>query len=304
MANKFNPDNVLLMDAMTGAVPMGTATEMVKGIIQNSAIMQLGKFEEMTGPDGQPILEKTFTFMAEGPGAYWVGEGEKIQTSKPKWLSARLKTKKLGVIIPVSREFLHYTLNDFFEQVKPLIVASFYKKFDEAGILNVANPFDQSIEQSISKTTQKIEGPMSFDNLLKLEDLLADKGIVFNGAVSTVKNRSGLRGATASVNGVITELYDRHNNVFDGVPVVDIDSAAIKKGTLYLGDFNHLHYGIPYAMHYMVSEDATLSTIKNQDGSDVNLFEQELIALRATMDVAFMITKDEAFAKISAAPGV
>nr|DAV03580.1 MAG TPA: Major capsid protein [Caudoviricetes sp.] len=29
------------------------------------------------------------------------------------------------------------------------------------------------------------------------------------------------------------------------------------------------------------------------------MFEQELIALRATMDVGFMIVKDEAFGKIS-----
>ena len=34
------------------------------------------KYEEMDEK------EKEFEYFAKGPGAYWVGEGEKIQTSK------------------------------------------------------------------------------------------------------------------------------------------------------------------------------------------------------------------------------
>ena len=43
--------------------------------------------------------------------------------------------------------------------------------------------------------------------------------------------------------------------------------------------------------HFKISEEAQLSTLTNEDGTPVNLFEQELIALRATMDVGFMIVK-------------
>ena len=59
-----------------------------------------------------------------------------------------------------------------------------------------------------------------------------------------------------------------------------------------------MYYGIPYGMSYKVSEEAQLSTLTNEDGTPVNLFEQELVALRVTMDVAFMIVKDNAFAKL------
>ncbi len=58
--------------------------------------------------------------------------------------------------------------------------------------------------------------------------------------------------------------------------------------------------GIPYNMSYKISEDGQLSTVQNADGSPVNLFEQELIALRVTMDVAFHIADDKAFAKLTA----
>ena len=81
-----------------------------------------------------------------------------------------------------------------------------------------------------------------------------------------------------------------------GKPVADLKS--LEKGNLYAGDFDYMYYGIPFGMSYKIDESAQLSTIVNEDDSPVNLFEQELAALRVTMDVAFMIVKDEAFAKI------
>ena len=89
----------------------------------------------------------------------------------------------------------------------------------------------------------------------------------------------------------------------DGLPVVDLKSDQFKKGDLYAGDFNKVFYGIPYNMSYKISEDGQLSTVQNADGSPVNLFEQELIALRVTMDVAFHIADDKAFAKLTAGSG-
>ena len=111
--------------------------------MENSKLMQLAKYEEMDGK------EKKFEYFAEGPGAYWVGEGEKIKTSKPKWLNVTMTAKKIGVIIPVSREYLTYKMSDFFTQMQPKIAEAFYKKIDAATILDKENPFSQSIEKSV-----------------------------------------------------------------------------------------------------------------------------------------------------------
>ena len=59
-----------------------------------------------------------------------------------------------------------------------------------------------------------------------------------------------------------------------------------------------MRYGIPFNINFKISEEAQLSTLTNEDGTPVNLYEQELVALRATMDIGFMVIKDEAFAKI------
>ncbi|MCO6063082.1 phage major capsid protein, partial [Pseudomonas sp. MOB-449] len=57
-------------------------------------------------------------------------------------------------------------------------------------------------------------------------------------------------------------------------------------------------YGIPQLIEYKIDETAQLSTVKNEDGTPVNLFEQDMVALRATMHVALHIADAKAFAHL------
>src|SRR5699024_3241119 len=284
----FDPDNILLQDAKTGQVPSEQGTLIVKDIISNSVMMQLAKYEEMTKQ------EKEFQYLAEGVGAYWVGEGEVIQTSKPQWLSAKMVAKKLGVIVPVSREFLQYSLTDFFAEVKPLIAEAFYKKFDEATILGVDNPFEQSVANSIDEEGNAIEGEIDYETLIELYGVLEDADHDANAFVSRKNNNSAFRQIDENGNA----LFDRGTNTLDGLPIANLTSSELEKGELIAGDFDYVRYGIPYNLNYAISEEAQLSSIVDENGDPINLFERELIAIRATMDVGFMVLKDDAFAKI------
>lgn len=293
MAQTWNPDNVLVHENKDGTIPDKYNTLILDETMENSKLMQLAKYEEMSEK------EKEFQYFAEGPGAYWVGEGEKIQTSKAKWLTVKMVAKKVGVIIPVSREFLHYTMSDFFNEIQPKIAEAFYKKIDNATLLDVENPFPQSVEGSIQETGKIVEDGLTYDAVLDLEDLLAEDNFEANAFISKRGNRRALRGASQVVGNNTELIYDRNNDRIDGLPVVNMTN--LEDGNLIAGDFNNIFYGIPYNINYKISEDAQLSTITNEDGSPVNLFEQELMALRATMDVGFMVVKEEAFAKIEPA---
>ena len=297
----FNPDNVLLQDYKTGAIPEEQGTLILKETMNNSVMMQLAKYEPMTKQ------KKTFQYLAEGVGAYWVGEGEVIQTSKPQWLTATMEAKKLGVIIPVSREFLQYSVTNFFNEVRPLIAEAFYKKFDEATILNFDNPFVQSLQESITAASHIVTGDINGDNFFDLTDLVNDDGFDVNAYISKKQNRSLLRRVVdgfTQEDGTITDpvrLYNRGANTLDGSPVADLDSTNMDKGELFAGNFNYVRYGIPYNLNYSISEEAQLSSIVDESGQPINLWERELMAIRATMDVGFMVLKDEAFAKIEPA---
>ncbi|MCG1670068.1 phage major capsid protein [Staphylococcus epidermidis] len=289
---EFNPDNVLMHEKKEGELLNNFTKPILLDVMDTSKIMQLGKFQDMNG------TEKTFTYWADQPGAYWVGEGQKIQTSKATWLEAHMRAFKLAVILPVTKEFLDYTYTEFFEEVKPMLVQAFAQKFDDAGILNINNPFGVSIQQSVDKTGKTVKGDINQKNIIQLEGLLEDDDFEANAFISKRQNRSKLRQIVDSE--TKERIYDKQSNTLDGLPVVDIKNSNFKRNQIFAGDFNKLFYGIPQQIKYSISDSAQISTVKNGDGSEMNLWEQDMMALKATMHVAVLIADDNAFSKLDA----
>lgn len=290
----FNPDHVLMTDYMDGEIPEQSGLPVIDEFMQNSVVMQLAQYEEMDD------LEKEFDIFLGGVGAYWVGEGQVIKTSRPTWAKARMRAHKLGVILPASREFLTYSVTDFFEIMRPQIARAFQLKFDAATLLNVENPYTQSISQSAQNADNYIEGELNVENFDQLTDNLFDHGFEPSTAISKVANTSTLRNFSRELNGVNQMIFDRTAGTLDGINVENVgrDLTDFPKGGLILGDFDYVRYGIPYNMNFEISTQATLSSIVGEDGEPINLFERELVALRATMDIGFMVVSDAAFGAI------
>lgn len=292
----FNPAKVLVSQKPDGTLHKEFTDIIMKEVAQNSIVMQLGKYHEMDGKQ-----EKTVHVQTDGVSAYWVNETETIKTDKPELVPVTLRAHKLGIILLASREALNYTWEKFFEDMKPQIVEAFYTKIDEAGLLGYETPFANSVAKAAKDASKVIGGPVTYENILKLEDKLLDDDIEINAFVSRVSNRSALRDAR---DGDKKTIYDKDTNKLDGTVVVDMKSKQFKKGDLLAGDFDHLIYGVPYNINYKISEEGQITTVKNADGTPVNLFEQEMIAIRCTMDIAVMITKTNAFAKLTDATNV
>ena len=288
----FDPEKVLVSEKKDGKF-YGKFTDIImKEVAENSLVMQLGRYIEMDGKQ-----EKKFVIQTDGVSAYWVNETEKIKTDKPQLIEATLVAKKLGIILVASREALNYTWQRFFDEMKPQIVDAFYKKIDEAGLLGLENPFANSVTKVATDSGAVIQGPINYENILKLEEKLYENDIEPNAFVSKVQNRPALREAR---DGDKKTIYDKANNTLDGIIVADMKSKQIKKGDLIAGNFDHLVYGVPYNITYKISEEGQISTMKNSDDTPINLFEQEMIAIRATMDVGVLVIKDKAFAKLTA----
>lgn len=292
----FNPQKVLVSEKPDGTLHKEFTDIIMKEVAENSLVMQLGKYHEMDGKQ-----EKTVYVQTDGVSAYWVNETETIKTDKPEVVPVTLRAHKLGIILVASREVLNYTWKKFFEDMKPQIVEAFYTKIDEAGLLGHETPFANSVAKAAKDASKVIGGPVTYENILKLEDKLLDDDIEINAFVSRVSNRSALRDAR---DGDKKTIYDKDTNKLDGTVVVDMKSKQFKKGDLLAGNFDNLIYGVPYNINYKISEDGQISTIKNADGTPINLFEQEMVAIRCTMDIAVMITKTNAFAKLTDASNV
>lgn len=294
----FNPSNILLQDAKTGSIPTEEGTLVLKEFMTKSAVTQLAKYEPMTKP------EKIFTYLASGPGAYWVGEGEKIQTGKATWLNAKMTTKKLGVIVPVSKEFLKYSVKDFFSQIRPAIAEAFAIKFDQASLFGVDSPF--GIGVSVYERATTANNTLAIESLGNLYDemngLLAlveenDKDV--NGFITTKRFRQRLRGAK-DTNGlpIFNDAVQGVTSQVLGLPIGYVDSKSwdYDKALMIAADWDMARYGILQGMEYKVSEEATLTTIQDANGDPINLFERDMFALRVTQQVGFMTLNDESFA--------
>ena len=288
----FNPDKVLVSEKKDGTFTKQMTDIIMKDVAENSVVMQLGQYHEMDG-----LQEKTVYVQTDGVSAYWVNETEKIKTDKPEVVPVSLKAHKLGIILVASREALNYTWQKFFEDMKPQIVEAFHTKIDEAGLLGHETPFANSVAKAAKDSSQVVVGPINYQNLLELEDKLYEADINPNAFVSKVQNRSALR---ESRDGDKKTIYDKATNTIDGITTVDLKSKQFKKGDLLAGDFNSLIYGVPYNINFKISEEGQISTMKNSDGTPINLFEQEMVAVRVTMDIAVMVTKANAFAKLTA----
>lgn len=288
----FNPDKVLVSEKKDGTFTKKMTDIIMKDVAENSVVMQLGQYHEMDG-----LQEKTVYVQTDGVSAYWVNETEKIKTDKPEVVPVTLKAHKLGIILVASREALNYTWEKFFEDMKPQIVEAFHTKIDEAGLLGHETPFANSVAKAAKDSSQVVVGPINYQNILELEDKLYEADINPNAFVSKVQNRSALR---ESRDGDKKTIYDKATNTIDGITTVDLKSKQFKKGDLLAGDFNSLIYGVPYNINFKISEEGQISTMKNSDGTPINLFEQEMVAIRVTMDIAVMVTKANAFAKLTA----
>lgn len=287
MVETFNPDKVLLSQKTDGTFLDGHELTILEGLNKGSAVAQLGQYVEMGGE-----RQKDFTFLAD-TGAYWVGEGEKVQTSDNEVVTATLVSKKLSTNIITTREVLDFTWTEFFESYKTQIIEAFNKEIDKAVIQGVNNPFQNSVEEVVLDTGNVLEGELTLDTVLEAVDLVYDGDVEPTGAISTRRNRKHLRNA---VDGAYNLVYDRVENTIDGLPVVDVSS--LDEGDLYVGDFSKLYFGIPQGIDFRVLTESTISDVKGSDGNPINLGERQLVALQPTLHFAALVIQDDAFAKV------
>lgn len=287
-----------LKDELSGFVPAEQAKEIMKDVARGSSILRLSKVSEMKSDT------KKVPVMTEGPGAYWVGEGERIQTSKAGWIYPELKAKKLAVIIPVTKEKLNDTTIAVFNELREPIAEAFYKAIDAAGIFGTNSPFERNIMKCVEKTGNKVElGTNGVGKLdLDVSDAMSkveDAGYDVNGFVSKIGIKGSLR-----------KLRDANGNQLfvDGVNGKELYSQPIEfsrngawdksKAELIGADWDKSLVGIRDTLEYEILKEATLEGTVDADGKPISLAEQDMIAIKATMRLAYLPIKDEAFCAV------
>lgn len=296
----FNPDTTTMQDAMNGYIPTRLGTDIITDVKTGSAIMKLAKARVMT----KPVEE--FTFMS-GVGAYWVGEGEKIKTSKPTWMKGTIEAHKMAVIIPTSKENLKHSVTNFFELMKPEIAEAFYKKFDQAAMFGTGSPYQQSLIGSALLAKQSVvETANKYEDVSGAMEFLEDNDLDANGIAAPRSQRRKYR-STKDEQGlpIFTSAHDNTPADLLGLPIAWTPKGSWDKTKAdeFVANWDDVYYGILDAIEYSILTEATLTTVVDENDKPINLAESDMVAIKATFSPAFMVLRDESVAAVVPSDG-
>lgn len=287
-------DTNYLQDNLTGFVPTEESKKIMKDITRGSSVLRLSKVEEMKSDT------KKFTIMTDGPGAYWVGETERIKTSTATWIFPEMKAKKLAVIVPTTKEKLNDTTIDVFGEMRPQIAEAFYKAIDAACLFGTNSPFAKSVVSVADGIDNEIVLGTAASLDLDVSDLMAlieDAGLEANGFTAHYGIKNRLRklrdgeGNQLYVDGLNQkELY---NNPIEFSRNGAWDKTAAE---IIAGNWDYSLVGIRAGIQYEILKEATLQSVTMADGKPLSLAENDMIAIKATMRLGFLPIKDEGFA--------
>ena len=275
-------------------LPAEISAEIITKVQEESAIMRLAK------PINLPGRGLTIPVIAGDPEANWVDETNAKPVSNPQLSQKNMKGYTLAVIVPFSNQFKRDAQALYAEIVSrlPKVLGN---KFD-ATIFHGTAP-GTGFDVLTGSTAETISGTgKSFYKALVNSDVaIAAAGYAVNGYAMSPQARGEM---------LLAEDNNKRplfvNNVAEGgIPRLLGQPVYYTRGVYGAGDTNdpdvlgvagdwtQARYGIVQGVDVSISDQATL-TISN---SQVNLWERNMFAIRAEIEVGFIATAD-AFRKI------
>lgn len=265
------------------SLPGAVSSEIWQKTQEGSAVMRLARKIELPG------LGVTIPVITGDPEAGWVGETEKKPIKRGTLATKQMTPYTLAVIVPFSNQFKRDLPNLYDAMIQRLPLA-LGKKFDQT-VFGGASVPGSNFDTLKGCTAQEI-GTDAYGGLVAAQaDIAAHDGIL-NGWVLSPKAQSTL---LTAVDGNKRPLFI--NNVAEGaVPMILGASAMQSKGAYvadtttakkhvvgFAGDWTQAVYGTVEGVQIAISDQATLT-----DGSTtINLFEQNMFAVRAEIEVGF-----------------
>ena len=261
-------------------LPVDVSNEIIQKTQEGSAVMQLARQIALPGRGA------AINVITSDPEAAWVSETSSKPVSNPGLETKVMRAYKLAVIVPFSNEFRRdvAALYDALIQRLPKALG---QKFDSTVFGGTAAP-GSDFDTFASVTGQSLASDV-YGGLVAADTDIALHGGILNGFVLSAQGRGILLGAT---DGDDRPLFI--NNVSEGaIPMVlgaktVVSKAAFKSGSPaqvgFAGDWTQALYGVVEGVKIDYSADATLDL---GGGSTINLFQQNMFAVRAEIEVGF-----------------
>lgn len=272
----------------TIALPGAVSSEILQKTQERSAVMTLAQQIKLPG------LGTTIPVITGDPEAAWVNETEKKPVKRGTLATKQMAPYTLAVIVPFSNQFRRDVpaLYNALIQRLPLALA---KRFDATVFGGVAVP-GSNFDTLAACTAQEI-GTNAYKGLVAADADIAEHDGILNGFVLAPQGKAVLLNA---VDGNGRPLFI--NNVAEGaVPMIlgaktmqskgayiagkaaSGDVAATPATVGFAGDWTQAVYGTVEGVQVSISDQATL----DDGASTINLFQQNMFAVRAEIEVGF-----------------
>ena len=266
-------------------LPTAVSTEIIQKVQEESAVMRLAR--QITLP-GNGL---TIPVITSDPAAAWVDETDEKPVSNPGLGTKVMRGYKLAVIVPFSNQFRRDYGALYNELVKrlPGVLAA---KFDNTVFGGTQAP-GSDFDTFASITAQDISSN-PYNALVAAVTDVAEHGGELNGFALSPKAKGILLSATddngrplfinSVAEGAIPRIlgcatYGSRGAYIQGTP--DIVGFA--------GDWSKAMYGVVEGVDIAISSDATLTLA---DDSVINLFQRNMFAVRAEIEIGFRADLD------------
>ncbi|WP_433364023.1 phage major capsid protein [Streptosporangium sp. CA-115845] len=271
-------------------IPTPVSDQIIQEMPTKSFLLErAGQVRMSTKTQRQPVLDVL-------PMAYWVnGDSGMKQTSSVDWKNVSLVAEELAVIVPIPEAYLDDAQVPIWDEVRPRIVEAIGAKIDAAGLFGVDKPtsWPYSIHHSAVAAGNVVTGTSGNDfgqDVAALGELIAKDGFSITGFAS----RPGLKWKLVGMrsdDGI--PIYQP--NLQDGTGAGNLYGYPIREVTngswdataadLIAGDWSKAIIGMRQDISWKMFDQGVIS---DANGAVVlNLMQQDSVALRVTMRVAF-----------------
>lgn len=263
----------------TITLPGEVSSEILQKTQESSAVMALARSIKLPG------LGVTIPVITGDPEAAWVGETDKKPVKRGTLATKVMQPYTLAVIVPFSNQFRRDVPALYDELVKRLPLA-LAQKFDATVFGGVTVP-GSNFDTLKGCTAQEI-GTNAYQGLVAADADISDHNGILNGWVLSPKGKAALLNAVDTTG---RPLF--LNNVAEGAVPMILGSKTVQSKGAYVsgtpdvvgfaGDWTQAVYGTVEGVQIAIADQATL----DDGGTPINLFQQNMFAVRAEIEVGF-----------------
>ena len=269
-------------------LPNEVSNMIIQSTQESSAIMALANRINLPGPG------LTIPMITADPEADWVAETAAKPVSNPSLSTKVMTPYKLAVIVPFSDEFAR-DYDALYDALVARIPGALAKKFDATVFHGAAPGTGFNVLAGCTAQTISGSGNSFYGALVNADVAIAAQGGDVNGYAFSSQARGEMLSALDS-----TDRPIFINNVAEGaIPrllghPVHYSKGAYKAGTSgsgatpdvigFAGDWTKAWYGTVEGVKIDISNQATLTI----SGSAVNLWEHNMFAVKAEIEVGFI----------------